>query len=92
MTDEEVLTLECDLAYLCLLGGNDEVLKAAVKNGDDYWKSETVSVLRTLALYMNLCGETERSCALISQAKDLLKTLPTEGQKKHEQLLLSRIK
>lgn len=92
LTDEEVLCLEKNLAYLCLLGGNDEVLKTAAKNDEEYWKSEDVVIKRTLALYMHKCGEEERADLLISEARELLKQSISFGQAKHEELLLSRIK
>ena len=92
MTDEEILTLERDLAYLCLVGGNDEVLKAAVKSGEEYWQSDDVAIKRTLALYMTRCGETERAELLTLQAQALLEKIAVAGQRKHEEILLSRIK
>lgn len=92
LTDDEVLSLERNLAYLCLVGGNDEVLKEAVKNREDFWASDDVAVKRTLALYMKECGEEERSALLIEQAKKLLEGATPQGLKKHEEILLSRIK
>ncbi len=92
LSEREVLALERNLAYLCLLGGNDEVLKTAVKNAEEYWQSEDVAIKRTLALYMQKCGEAERAALLIEQAEALLQEEPILGIKKHEMLLLSRIK
>ncbi len=89
--EQEILTLERNLAYLCLVGGNDEVLKTAVKNSEEYWRSDDVAVKRTLAVYMQKCGETERAQALIAQAKDLLAKESIVGLRRHEELLLSRI-
>ena len=91
LSEEEILRLEKNLAYLCLLGGNDEVLKTAVKNNEGYWQSEDVAIKRTLALYMQKCGEAERAHLLIAQAKQLLENNEVAGIKKHEELLLSRI-
>ena len=91
LTDEEVLALERNLAYLCLVGGNDAVLKEAVKNDEEYWKSDLVSIKRTLALYMQKCGEPERAALLIEQAKALNEKERILGLKKHEEILLSRI-
>lgn len=88
----EVLTLECNLAYLCLVGGNDGVLKEAVKNGGEYWQSEDPAIKRTLALYMQKCGEAERADLLIEQAKRLLKREEIAGLIRHEEILLARIK
>jgi hypothetical protein len=91
LLEEEILSLERNLAYLCLIGGNDEVLKTAAKNGEAYWKSDDVAVKRTLALYMQKCGETERAQALIAQAEDLLEKESILGLHRHEALLLSRV-
>ena len=91
LSEQEILTLERNLAYLCLVGGNDEVLKAAVKNGEEYWQSDDASIKRTLALYMQKCGETDRAQALITQAKNLLEKESIVGLRRHEELLLSRI-
>ena len=92
LTEREVLTLERNLAYLCLMGGNDGVLKEAVKNGGEYWQSDDPAIKRTLALYMQKCGEAERADLLIEQAKNLLKNEEIAGLKKHEEILLARIK
>lgn len=91
LSEQEILTLERNLAYLCLVGGNDEVLKTAVKNSEEYWKSEDASIKRTLALYMQKCGETDRAQALIEQAKALLEKESIVGIRRHEELLLFRI-
>ena len=92
LSEEEILRLEKNLAYLCLLGGNDEVLKTAAKNDEEYWKSDDVAIKRTLALYMQKCGEAERASLLVQQAEALIEKQPIAGLRKHEQLLLSRIK
>lgn len=92
LSEEEVLRLEKNLAYLCLLGGNDEVLKTAAKNDEEYWKGDDVAIKRTLALYMQKCGEEDRASLLIQQAEALIEKQPIAGLRKHEQLLLSRIK
>ncbi len=92
LTDDEVLALERNLAYLCLVGGNDAVLKEAAKNDEEYWQSDLVPIKRTLALYMQKCGEPERAELLIAQARQLLEGERIAGLKKHEEILLSRIK
>ena len=92
LSEEEILRLEKNLAYICLLGENDEVLKKAVKANEEYWKSDDVSMKRTLALYMSKCGEKECAELLISQARKLLESYEIDGLRKHEELLLSRIK
>lgn len=92
LSEQEILSLERNLAYLCLVGGNDEVLKTAAKNSEEYWQSDDVAVKRTLALYMQKCGETERAQALIAQANVLLEKESILGLRRHEALLLSRIK
>lgn len=92
LSEQEILSLERNLAYLCLVGGNDEVLKTAAKNSEEYWSSDDVAVKRTLALYMQKCGETERAQALIAQANALLEKESILGLRRHESLLLSRIK
>ncbi len=91
LLEGEILSLERNLAYLCLVGGNDEVLKTAAKNSEEYWKSDDVAVKRTLALYMQKCGEIERAQALIAQARALLEKESILGLRRHEELLLSRI-
>lgn len=92
LSGTEIYTLERNLAYLCLVGGNDAVLKEAVKNGEEYWKSDEYAIKRTLALYMQKCGETERADLLLAQARELLEKEQIAGLKKHEEILLSRIK
>ena len=92
LSEDEVYRLEKNLAYLCLIGGNDEVLKTAVKNDEAYWKGEDVAIKRTLALYMQKCGEAERAELLIEQAEALIEKEPIAGLKKYERILLSRIK
>lgn len=92
LTEKEVLVLERNLAYLCLVGGNDEVLKRAAKNDEVYWASDDYAIKRTLALYMQKCGEAERADLLMEQAKTLLLNEEIAGVKKHEEMLLSRIK
>ena len=67
------------------------MLKTAVKNSEEYWKSEDASIKRTLALYMQKCGETDRAQALIEQAKALLEKESIVGIRRHEELLLFRI-
>jgi hypothetical protein len=92
LSEQEILSLERNLAYICLLGGNDEVLRTAVKNSEEYWKSDDVAIKRTLALYMKKCGEEERAQALLVQANDLLLRESIVGLRRHEARLLARIK
>ncbi len=92
LLETEIYALERNFAYLYLLCGDDAILKEAVKSGEEYWKSDDYAIKRTLALYMQKCGETERADLLFAQAQELLKKEQIAGVKKHEEILLSRIK
>ena len=92
LSKEEICTLERNLAYLCLIGGKDTVLKEAVKHDEKYWQRNEVAIKRILATYMSGCGDQERTAALMGQAYALLPSVFPEGLKKHEEIMLSRIK
>lgn len=92
LTKEEIFSLEKNLAYLCLIKGSDAVLKKAVHNDEKAWQADDVSVKRILATYMNGCGDVEHTAALVGQAEALLPKVYPLGLRKHEEILLSRIK
>ncbi len=91
LTQEEIFSLERNLAYLSLLGGKDTVLKRAVHSDEKAWQADDIAVKRILALYMCGCGDDERTAALVAQAQALLPTVYPLGLRKHEEILLSRI-
>jgi len=92
LSKDEIYTMERNLAFLCLIGGNDTVLKEAVKNDEKYWQRNEVPIKRILAMYMSGCGDEERTAALMGQAYSLLPSVFPAGLRKHEEIMLSRIK
>ena len=91
LSDEDIYELEREIAYISLLGGNDEPLKKSTQTDGEFWQSDEVKAKRILALYSALAGEKEKAETLARQGKELLYKIPLAGVRKYEEILLDRI-
>ena len=91
LTEEEYQTLAAEYVYMHALSGDFEKANKCAEASKNFLSGETPAAKRILATCSYLRGEENACLALIEQAKIVLEKELIEGNKKFEEILLSRL-